>query len=139
MLPVREERDMLMAMRIAKILISILAFSAFGLLAQDDLAKFQPLMKTAAGANGAARGAADQAALSAKAKEMAEAFDGIAAFFKDKGKDDAVKFAMAAGDAAKAAAAAGTLEEGKAALGKLGPNCQGCHAIYRDGSKFKGL
>ncbi len=130
---------MLVAMRNATILISFLAFSAFGLLAQDDIATFQPMMKTAAGANGAARGAADQAALAAKAKEMAGAFDGIAAFFKAKGKDDGVKFAMAAGDVAKAAAAAGTLEEGKAALGKIGANCQGCHAIYRDGSKFKGM
>ncbi len=130
---------MLDSMRKASLFISVLALSAFGLFAQDDLAKFQPLMKTAAGANGAARGAADQAALSAKAKEMATAFDGIAAFFKEKGKDDAVKFATAAGDAAKAAAAAGTLEEGKAALGKVGPNCMGCHAVYRDGQKFKGL
>jgi hypothetical protein len=130
---------MLETMRKATILISILAFSVFGLLAQDDLATFQTMMKAAAGANGAARGAADQAALSAKAKEAAENFDKIAAYFKEKGKDDGVKFAMAASEVYKTAGSAATLEEGKAALGKVGPNCQGCHAVYRDGSKFKGM
>ena len=130
---------MLEAMRKATIILSILAFGAFGLLAQDDLATFQPIMKAAAAANGAARGAMDQAALSAKAKEAAENFDKIAAWFKEKGKDDAVKFATAASEAFKTAGSAATLEEGKAALGKVGPNCQGCHAVYRDGSKFKGM
>lgn len=130
---------MLDSMRKATILISILAFSAFGLFAQDELASFQTMMKGGAGANAAARGATEKDVLVTKAKEAADNFDQIAAFFKAKGKDDAVKFAMAASDAFKAAAAAGSVEDGKAALGKVGPNCQGCHAVYRDGSKFKGL
>jgi len=126
----------------ATILISALAFGSFGLFAQDDLTNFQTMMKSAAGANGAARAAlnsGDTATVSAKAKEMSAAFDGIAAFFKAKGKDDAVKFAMDASTAAKTAAAATTVDDQKAALGKVGPNCMGCHGLYRDGSKFKGL
>ena len=130
---------MLGSMRKATILISILAFSAFGLFAQDELATFQTAMKAAAGANGATRQAADKAAFDAKAKEASENFDKITAFFKAKGKDDAVKFSMAASDAFKAGVAAGSLDDAKAAVSKVGANCQGCHAVYRDGNKFKGL
>ncbi len=126
-------------MRKATILISTLAFSAFGLFAQDDLAQYQTWMKTAAGANGAIRQATDAAVVTAKAKDMAEAFDHIAAFWKAKGKDDAVKFAETARDAAKAASSATSLDDQKAALSKVGATCMGCHATYRDGSKFKGI
>ena len=129
-------------MRKATILISTLAFGAFGLMAQDDLAKFQPIMKAAAGANGATRkavGAGDVAEAAAKAKEMSAAFDQIAAFFKAKGKDDAVGFAEGASAVGKAIAAATTKEDQAAAVAKLGGNCQGCHKVYRDGEKFKGL
>ncbi|MES1257320.1 MAG: hypothetical protein ABUS51_02775 [Acidobacteriota bacterium] len=129
-------------MRKATILISALAFSAFGLFAQDELAHYQTMMKAAAGANGGARaalGANDTAAVAAKAKDMSAAFDDMTAFWKAKGKDDAVKFSMAASEAAKAAAAATTIDDQKAALAKVGPTCMGCHATYRDGNKFKGL
>ena len=110
--------------------------------AQDDLEKFQPIMKTAAGANGALRkavAAGETAEATAKAKEMSEAFDKIAAFFTAKGKDDGVKFAEAASAAGKAIAAGTTKEEQQAAVAKLGPTCAGCHAVYRDGNKFKGM
>jgi cytochrome c556 len=133
---------MLYTMFKATILISALAFSAFGLFAQDELATYQASMKAAAGANGAIRSALnanDTATVSAKAKDMSAAFDTIAAFWKAKGKDDAVKFAEAASAVGKATAAATTIDDQKAAMGKLGPNCQGCHALYRDGNKFKGL
>ena len=53
------------------------------------LAKFQPIMKAAAGANGAIRqavGTGDNAAASEKAREMSEAFDKIALFFMEKAK-----------------------------------------------------
>jgi cytochrome c556 len=99
-------------------------------------------MKTAAGANGAMRKAitaGDTAAAAAKAKEMSDAFDQIAAFFKAKGKDDGVKFAEGASAVGKAVAAASTKEDQTAAAAKLGANCSGCHGVYRDGDKFKGL
>jgi hypothetical protein len=133
---------MLLTMRKSAILISALVFGAFGLCAQDDLAQYQTWMKTAAGANGAIRGlvtAGDTAGVSAKAKDMAEAFDHIATFWKAKGKDDATKFAETARDAAKAAASATSIDDQKTALAKVAPNCMGCHAIYRDGNKFKGM
>jgi hypothetical protein len=136
------ERDMLFTMRKAAIFISALVFGAFGLCAQDDLAQYQTWMKTAAGANGAIRGAVtagDSATVSAKAKDMAEAFDQIAAYWKAKGKDDAMNFAVSARDAAKTASAASSIDDQKAALAKVGPTCMGCHAIYRDGSKFKAI
>lgn len=133
---------MLITMRKAAIFISALVFSAFGLCAQDDLAQYQTWMKTAAGANGAIRGLAssgDTAGVSAKAKDMAEAFDQIATFWKAKGKDDAMNLAITARDAAKAASAASSIDDQKAALAKVMPTCMGCHATYRDGNKFKGM
>src|SRR5215472_18765301 len=133
---------MLYTMRKATILISALAFGAFGLFAQDELATYQTSMKAAAAANSAMRGALtanDTATVSAKAKDMSAAFDTIAAFWKAKGKDDAVKFAEAASAAGKAAAAATTIDDQKAAMGKAGASCLACHALYRDGNKFKGL
>jgi cytochrome c556 len=133
----RQERDMLITMRKATILISALAFSAFGLFAQDELATYQASMKAAAGANGALRKAVtekDSAAVTANAQKMADSFEQIAKFFQGKGKEDGVKFANAARDAAKSVAGGD-----ESALAKIGPNCQGCHAVYRDGNKFKGL
>ena len=124
------------------ILISALAFGAVGLFAQDELATYQASMRAAAAANGAMRDALtanDTATGSAKAKDMSAAFDTIAAFWKAKGKDDAVKFAEAASAAGKAAAAATTIDDQKAAMGKAGASCLACHALYRDGNKFKGL
>ena len=100
-------------------------------------------MKAAAGANGAIRkaiGTGDNAAASEKAREMPEASDKIALFFKEKGKDDVVKFAEGASAVGKAVAAAATsANDQKAAVAKLGANCQGCHTLYRDGEKFKGM
>lgn len=134
---------MLNTMRKASVLISALALGAFGLLAQDDLATYQTSMRAAAAAaNGAMRDALtanDTAAVSAKAKDMSAAFDTIAAFWKAKGKDDAVKFAEAASAAGKAAAAATTIDDQKAAMGRAGGTCLACHSLYRDGNKFRGL
>ena len=134
---------MLYTMRKATILISALAFGAFGLFAQDELVTYQTSMRAAAAAaNGAMRDALtanDTATGAAKAKDMSAAFDTIAAFWKAKGKDDAVKFAEAASAAGRAAAAATTIDDQKAAMGKAGANCLACHALYRDGNKFRGL
>jgi len=113
-----------------------------GLMAQDDLATYQGHMKAAAAANGALRKAIndkDAAAITANAETMSTNFDWIATFFQGKGKDDAVGFAKAASAAAKAVADAKTPEDQTAALGKVMPNCNGCHAVYRAGQAFKGL
>jgi hypothetical protein len=129
-------------MRRASIFVSILAFCAAGLMAQDDLAQYQAQMKAAAQANGAARkaiAAKDTAAASEAAKKMATAFDEIATFWHKKGKDDAVKLSETARDAAKATAAASTPEAQQAELEKAGATCRGCHSLYRAGDNFKGL
>jgi cytochrome c556 len=133
---------MLDTMRLATILATVFAFCLAGLMAQDELTQYQTWMKSAAGARGAAmKGvqAKDVAATAASAKTAADAFDSMAGFWKNKGKSDAVTFAETARDAAKAAAAATTPEDQQAALAKIGPTCMGCHAVYRDGQKFKGL
>jgi mono/diheme cytochrome c family protein len=112
-----------------------------GLMAQDDLAKFQEHMKAANAANMALRKAItdkDAAAVSANAGTMATNFEWIAGFFKDKGKADGEKFAKDASVASKAIADAKP-DDQMAAAGKVAPNCQGCHGLYRAGSAFKGL
>ena len=127
-----------------RIIISTIAFAlcAAGLFAQDDLAKYQEQMKAAAAANmGLRKGVTekDSAAIATNAANMSAAFDKIATFFEGKGKADGVGFAKAASAAAKAAGDAKTPEDQAAAVGKIGPNCQGCHAVYRAGNAFKGL
>jgi cytochrome c556 len=135
-------RCMLDTMRLATILVTVFAFCLAGLMAQDELAQYQAWMKTAAGSQKTAMSSVktkDVAAAASAAKDEAAAFDSIATFWKSKGKSDAVAFATSARDNAKAAAAATTSEDQQAALAKIGPNCQGCHAVYRDGMKFKGM
>ena len=124
----------------ATLTLSLLAFCAVGLIAQDDLAQYQTWMKAAAGASGAARGAVtakDAAALSTQAKIIEENFAHISAYWAKKQKDDAVKLSDTAKDAAKALGAATTPEEQAAAMQKLNGTCRGCHTVYRDGDKFK--
>ncbi len=122
-------------MRKATLFVLAIAVSAVALSAQDELAQYQTWMKAGAGANSALRKAvtdkstADIAANSAK---MADAFTAMAKFWADKHKDDAAKFATTIADAAKAVGGGD-----ETALAKIGPACQGCHAIVRDGNKFK--
>lgn len=129
------------AMRIASFVTAALLL-AVSALSADDLADYQKMMKAGAAASNAVRKAItekDAATAAAKAKEMAAAFDGMAAFWKAKGKDDAVKFSETASAAAKAAAAAKTPEEMQSALMPAGATCRGCHTVYREGDKFKGM
>jgi cytochrome c556 len=129
-------------MRLATIFVTVFAFCLAGLMAQDELTQYQTWMKAAAGARGAAMKsiqAKDVPAAAASAKTVAENFDEMAKFWQGKGKADAQAFAETARDAAKAAAAATTPEEQQAAMQKSGPTCTGCHMVYRDQNKFKGL
>lgn len=133
---------MLVTMRLATILVTVFAFCLAGLMAQDELTQYQTWMKAANGAHRTAMKsvqAKDVAAAASAAKDEAAAFDSIVTFWKGKGKDDAVGFATTARDNAKAAAAATTPEDQQAALAKIGPACMGCHAVYRDMNKFKGM
>jgi cytochrome c556 len=128
-------------MRLASLFVFVFALAGTGLIAQDDLAQYQPHMKAAAAASGALTKAItdkDAAAVKANVDTMVSNFDWIATFWQGKGKDDAVKFAKAASDAAKAVGAASP-DDMAAAAAKIRPNCGGCHAVYRAGSAFKGL
>ena len=93
------------------------------------------MMKAGAGANMALRKAVtekDAAAVKANAEKMATAFDDMAKFWVGKHNADAQKFAEAASAAAKAVGGGDD-----SALAKIGPTCQGCHAITRAGNDFK--
>jgi hypothetical protein len=106
-----------------------------GLFAQDELAQYQTMMKAAASANGALRkaiAASDNAETVASANKVAEAFDGINKFWVAKNNTAAATFAATARDAAKAVAGGDN-----SAAAKIGGTCGGCHAIVRDGNKFK--
>jgi hypothetical protein len=133
---------MLDTMRLATIFVTVFAFGLAGLMAQDELSQYQTWMKAVGGAHKTAMKsvqAKDVAAASAAAKEEAAGFDSIAGFWKTKGKDDAYQLAVAARDAATTAAAATTPEDQQAALAKVQGTCNGCHSVYRDGMKFKGM
>jgi hypothetical protein len=122
------------------IILTILVFGALGLSAQDDVAQYQTWMKAAAGASRAVRGAItakDNAAVATQAKTLEENFGNIADFWTKKSKPEAAAFATTARDAAKALGAATTPEDQTAAAQKLNGTCMGCHAIARDGDKFK--
>jgi cytochrome c556 len=126
----------------ATLLATIFALCGTGLIAQDDLAQYQEHMKAAVAANralGAAVKAGDTAGVTTNAANLVTQFDWIATFWQGKGKTDAVNFAKAASAAAKATGDAKTPEDMAAASAKIAPNCGGCHAVYRNGTAFKGM
>ena len=118
--------------------VALLAIASLCAQSADDLAKFQPMMKAGAKANGGVRSAImgkDVAAAAKAATDMSASFDSMTAYWKEKGRDDAAKFSADASAAAKAVAAATTTEDQQEAFGKARATCGGCHAIYRDGQK----
>lgn len=126
---------MLETMRKASIIISAIALCAAGLFAQDELAQYQTWMKAAAGANmGLRKGVTEKNADAVKENsvKMADAFDQMSKFWAGKHNDAAAGFAATARDAAKAVGGGD-----ESALAKIGPTCQGCHAITRAGNDFK--
>jgi hypothetical protein len=115
-----------------------------------DLAKFNPppmtpeeamldkTMKTVGPTNAALRKAlegsnADQ--VKQNTQILIKAFTDVEAFWKARGKMDAVKFAQEARKAselAELAAVAGKWEEVKSHANTLGQQCSSCHGIYRE-------
>src|SRR5271168_4476372 len=116
-----------------KACILIAAFVTFGVLgsAQDD-AQYQTWMKSIPPSVGAIRSAADNAAAAGDATKLADTFDKVAAFWKVRNADDAVKFAETARDAAKAIA--GGSGDKAANLQKIQGACGGCHSAHREGT-----
>jgi len=111
----------------------IAAFATFAVLgmAQDD-AEYKAWMKSIPPTVGAIRNAADNAAAAGDATKLADTFTKVAAFWKGRNADDAVKFAETARDACKDIAA-GTGDKA-ANLMKLQGTCGGCHRAHRDGA-----
>jgi mono/diheme cytochrome c family protein len=99
--------------------------------AQDD-AQYQTWMKSMQPTLRAIRGAADNAAAAADATKLADTFDKVAAFWKARHADDAVKFAETARDAAKAIASGSG--DKAANLQTIQGTCAGCHSAHREGT-----
>jgi cytochrome c556 len=99
---------------------------------------FQKIMRQVGPANTALRGAIDKmdaAAVKDQTAILSKAFTQTEAFWKTRGKSDAVGFATEAkkhAEAINSAAAAGSWDDAKAAAGPLGRQCQSCHTAYRE-------
>ena len=113
--------------------VSIVCLILFGVsgIAQDD-AQYQSWMKSVGPSVAAIRNAPDNAAAAADANKLADTFDKVAAFWKARNADDAVKLAETARDAAKAIASGSG--DKAASLQKLQGTCGGCHSAHREGS-----
>jgi len=99
---------------------------------------FQKIMKQVGPANTALRGAIekmDGAGVKDQVAILTQAFTKTEAFWKSRGKPDAVGFAAEAkkhAEAVNAAATAGKWDEAKTSAGPLGQQCQSCHTAYRE-------
>jgi len=113
------------------VVIAMIATFGAQAVAQDE-AQYQTWMKSVSPTVGAIRNAADNAAAAADATKLADTFDKVAAFWKAKNADDAVKYAETARDAAKAIAAGSG--DKAANLQKIQSTCGGCHSAHRGGS-----
>ena len=104
----------------------------------DDLATYQPLMKSgaaAAGALGQSVEAGNDAETSQQAKVVADHFGGMAAFWSQKGSDDAVAFCVdiiTKANEISSLAEAGDMSGVPAKLEELRANCKSCHAAHRE-------
>jgi cytochrome c556 len=99
---------------------------------------FQKIMRQVGPANTALRSAIDKmdaAAVKDQAAILSRAFTQTEAFWKTKGRADAVGFATEAkkhSDAITAAVSTGKWDDVKAAATPLGQQCGACHGMYRE-------
>lgn len=99
--------------------------------AQDD-ADYQTWMKSLQPELRAVGMAPDNAAAKEDAEKLADTFDKLAAFWKARGADDAVKFSETARDAAKAIASGSG--DKAANVQAIQGTCRNCHSAHRDGT-----
>ena len=103
-----------------------------------DEKALQEVMKQVGAANGALRGDADKmdaASTKEHAATLTKAFTTTEAFWKAKGKTDAIQWAQEAKTLAMTidtAAAAAKWDDVKASAGTLGQKCAACHGAYRE-------
>ena len=102
--------------------------------AEDPTPEYKGWMADAKAASGALKKGID---VPANAAKLADVSDKLAAWWKVKKADDAVKFstdmkagAMKVADATKA----GNAEDVAAGNKMIGASCQGCHMAHREGS-----
>jgi len=130
-------------MRKGIILLGLFGFCASMLSAQDqDEAKYSEWMKATQQEVVSIKGAIaakDDAKVKAEADKLAGIYEQVASFWKEKGKDDAVKFAEATRASAKAVSDANGADAQTAALTQVTQTCHACHVVYRNGTHFKGL
>jgi mono/diheme cytochrome c family protein len=98
----------------------------------QDAAEYKTWMKSIPPSVTAIRNAADNAAAASDATNLADTFDKVAAFWKARSADDAVKLAETARDAAKAIASGSG--DKAANLQKLQGTCGACHRAHREGA-----
>jgi hypothetical protein len=111
--------------------ISTLLVFSFAAGAQDD-AQYQTWMKSVQPSMRAIRGAADNAAAAPDANKLADTFDKVAAFWKARKADDAVKLSETGRDAAKAIASGSG--DKAANLQTIQGTCGACHMAHREGT-----
>ena len=130
-------------MRKGIILLGLFGFGVAMLSAQDqDEAKYSEWMKSTQQEIMTIKGAItanDDAKVKTEADKLADIYEQVAGFWKEKGKEDAVKLANATHEAAKAVSAASGAEAQNAALTQVQQTCRPCHTVYRNGTHFKGL
>jgi mono/diheme cytochrome c family protein len=116
-----------------KTLLAVTTLVVFSSLAgaQEDT-EYQTWMRSMQPSIRAIRGAADNAAAAADATKLADTFDKMAAFWKARHADDAVKFSETGRDAAKAIASGSG--DKAANLQTIQGTCGGCHMAHRDGA-----
>jgi hypothetical protein len=99
---------------------------------------FQKVMRQVGPANTALRGALDKSDVNSTKEQTAvlvKAFTQAEAFWKARGKADAVKWAAdarAQADSVDKAVVAGKWDDAKTSAGTLGQQCQSCHGAYRE-------
>lgn len=124
-----------------RILLSSACFTALAVavFAQAD-GDYQGWMKTIGGAMGSLRknlDAKNGEAASADAKRIEDAFAKVHDFWQKKSVDNAMMFAMDAGNGFREVAeeaAAGKFEDASATLKKASASCGGCHTAHREKS-----
>ena len=119
------------------VIITICMFVAGAAWSQSD-ANFQTWMKSIGATRGSLKKNLDAKsgeAAAADAHKLHAAFQDVHSFFQKKNSEDAMKFAMGAGDGfdkIAAQASAGKFDEASATFKATTANCGGCHSAHRE-------
>lgn len=124
----------------AVVLTTLTALLVVGALAQSE-GEYQTWMKTIGSTVGDLNkniAAKNGAAAASDAEKLEATFKEVEGFWKQRGAEDAVTFAMNAQTDAAAigkAASADNMDDAAAQVKKLQANCGGCHKAHREGTR----